>query len=184
MSAEPRVERREMVAWVMAGALALALVGRLTIDRRDAPVSTDDPAVGQARAAVTNLLVRDSANARVPLTPVGRPAILMINSKSCAFCHLALKDVAAMQGRDPVPMLRVVTLEGAAEGRTMLAKLGVHGAFVAGPDGESDQVLLTFRIPGTPVFARTDSAGRIVETIPGYPGARVIARWLPIMRGL
>lgn len=184
MSADSRIERREMVAWVIAGALALALIGRLTIDRKETPLPADDPSVSQARAAVTNLLVRDSANARVPLSPVGRPAILMINSKSCAFCHLALKDIAAMQGRDPVPMLRVVTLEGAAEGRKMLASLGVRGAFIAGPDGESDQVLLTFQIPGTPVFARTDSTGRIVETIPGYPGAKVIERWLPVMRGL
>jgi len=59
----------------------------------------------------------------------------------------------------------------------------VRGAFSAGPDGESDQVLLTFRIPGTPVFARTDSSGRIVETVPGYPGPEMIARWMPVMRG-
>jgi len=88
-----------------------------------------------------------------------------------------------MQGSGGVPMLRVVTLEGEAIGRSMLTSLGVRGAFSAGPDGESDQVLLTFRIPGTPVFARTDSSGRIVETVPGYPGPEMIARWMPVMRG-
>ena len=107
----------------------------------------------------------------------------MVNSRTCSFCRQSLKEIAALQGRDGVPMLRVVTLEGAEVGRTMLGSLGVHGAFSAGPDGESDQVLLTFRIPGTPVFARTDSAGRIVETVPGYPGREVLARWLPVMRG-
>ena len=172
-----------MIAWVLAGALALALIGRFAIDRGTPPPPPDDPAVAQARSAVVGLFVRDSAGARVPLAPAGVPAILMVNSKSCGFCRLALRDIGARQGRDGVPRLRVVTLEGAEAGRTMLAAFGVRGAFSAGPDGEGDQVLLTFRIPGTPVFARTDSAGQLVETVPGYPGPEVIARWLPIMRG-
>ena len=183
MSSAPPIARREMLAWVIAGALGLALIGRLAFDRRASLPASDDPAVGQARSAVTDLLVRDSANARVPLAPKGVPAILMVNSKTCAFCRMALKDIGALQGRDGVPRLRVVTLEGAAAGQAMLDTFGVRGAFSAGPDGESDQVLLTFRIPGTPVFARTDSGGRIVETVPGYPGPEVLARWLPVMRG-
>lgn len=177
------VARREMLAWVIAGALGLALLGRVAFDRRQPVLRNDDPAVAQAREAVSRLIVRDSAGAREPLAPVGVPAILMVNSRTCAFCRMALKDIAALQGRDGVPRLRVVTLEGAAAGQAMLASFGVRGAFSAGPDGESDQVLLTFRIPGTPVFARTDSTGRIVETVPGYPGPGVIARWLPVMRG-
>ena len=181
--APSQVGRREMLAWVLAGALGLALIGRVAFVRDPAPLATDDPAVGQARSAVTNLMVRDSANARVALSPAGRPAILMVNSRSCTFCRAALRDIAAMQGRDGVPMLRVVTLEGEGVGRAMLSSLGVTGAFSSGPDGESDQVLLTFRSPGTPVFARTDSAGRIVETVPGYPGPELISRWMPVMRG-
>jgi hypothetical protein len=182
--AEPApLARREMLAWVIAGALGLILIGRVAVDRPDAQVATDDPAVGQARSAVTDLQVRDSAGSRVPLAPRGSPAILMVNSRTCSYCKQSLQDIAAMQGRDGVPMLRVVTLEGAAVGRTMLTTLGVRGAFSAGPDGESDQVLLTFRIPGTPVFARTDRDGRIVETVPGYPGPEILARWLPVMRG-
>lgn len=177
------IGRREMLAWVVAGALALTLVGRLGVDRSMPPPASDDPAVGQARSAVADLVVRDSANARVPLAPTGAPAILMVNSRSCSFCRQSLKDIASLQGRDGVPMLRVVTLEGAAVGRSMLDAYGVHAAFSAGPDGESDQVLLAFRIPGTPVFARTDSSGHIVETVPGYPGPEVLARWLPVMRG-
>ena len=183
MADETPVLRREMFAWVLAGALGLALVGRLVFDRRDTIAEADDPAVGQARSAVTNLFVRDSAGNRVPLAPEGSATILMVNSRTCVFCRQALLQIAALQGSDGVPRLRVVTLEGEAVGRSMLAALGVHGAFTAGPDGESDQVLLTFRIPGTPVFARTDAGGRIVETIPGNPGRAVLARWLPVMRG-
>lgn len=183
MSPPPPIARREMLAWVIAGALGLALFGRVAFDRQPPALRSDDPAVAQARDAVARLFVRDSAGARVPLAPAGVPAILMVNSRTCAFCRMALKDIAAMQGRDGVPRLRVVTLEGAAAGQTMLTGYGIRGAFSAGPDGESDQILLTFRIPGTPVFARTDSAGRIVETVPGYPGPEVIARWLPVMSG-
>lgn len=184
MSTPAKFGGREMLAWVLAGALGLALVGRLAFDRTPPPLASDDPAVGQARAAVTSLMVRDAAGSRVALAPTGGPAILMVNSRTCSFCRAALKDIAAMQGRDGVPMLRVVTLEGEAAGSAMLTSFGVRGAFSSGPDGESDQVLLTFRIPGTPIFARTDSGGRIVETVPGYPGPEMIARWLPVMRGL
>ena len=183
MSESAPIARREMLAWVVAGALALTLIGRVAIDRREPAPQNDDPAVGQARSAVTDLIVRDSAGMRVPLAPKGREAILMVNSRTCSFCRQSLQAIAAIQGRDGVPMLRVVTLEGADVGRIMLAALGVRGAFSAGPDGESDQVLLTFRIPGTPVFARADRNGRIVETVPGYPGPAVLARWLPVMRG-
>jgi hypothetical protein len=176
-----KLERREMLAWVLAGGLTLAVVGRLTIHREPAPIAPDDPSVGQARAAITSLMVRDSAAQRVPLASVGAPAILMVNSKTCQFCRLALKDIGELQGARTVPRLRIVTLEGADVGREIVEKLGVRGAFHAGPDGEANQVLLTFRIPGTPVFARTDSTGRIVETVPGYPGREVLIRWLPIM---
>jgi thioredoxin-related protein len=185
MSASPSMERREQIAWVIAGALALFLVGRYAVERdeQDASSQRPDPSIAQAQAAVTDLTVRDSTNARVPLAPRGKPAILMVNSRTCSFCRLALKDVAEMQGAALVPQLRIVTLEGAASGAAMLQQLNVRGAYNTGPDGESDQVLLTFRIPGTPVFARTDSVGRIVETVPGYPGPETIRRWLPVMRG-
>lgn len=175
--------RREQVAWVLAGALALLLIGRLTADRSAPPAADPDPSVALARSAVTDLMVRDSTGARVALAPGAQPAILMVSSKSCAFCRRALKDIGKMQGDAPVPLLRVVTLEGADVGSAMMRELGVHGAFSSGPLGESEQVMLTFRIPGTPVFARTDRSGRIVETVPGYPGPEFIARWLPIMRG-
>ena len=183
MTTRSITSKLEPLGWVLAGAMVLFIIGRLVGGKQAPVIVSDDPAVAQARSAVINLMVRDSAGARIALAPVGKPAILMVNSKTCSFCRQSLKDIAAMQGTDALPMLRVVTLEGASVGSGMLQSLGVHGAFSAGPDGESDQVLLTFRIPGTPVFARTDSTGRIVETIPGYPGRETLARWLPIMRG-
>ncbi|HYW50745.1 MAG TPA: hypothetical protein VE861_09075, partial [Gemmatimonadaceae bacterium] len=49
------VGRREMLAWVLAGALALTLVGRFAFDRTTQAARADDLDVGQARTAVTDL---------------------------------------------------------------------------------------------------------------------------------
>ena len=178
---DARPDRARAVGVVALGAAALAVVGlavRLAEGpARDPSLRTEDPAVAQARDAVTGLVVRDGAGARVPLAPRGRAHVLMVNSTSCSFCREALRDMARLQPAAGVRGLRVVTLEGAKAGDTMLAAAGVRGAFSAGPDGDRDQVLLTFRIPGTPVLARTDTAGRIVETVPGYPGPSLLARW-------
>lgn len=170
--------------WVVIGAAALVTVGaavRLADPAPDPTLRRDDPAVAQAREAVRGLMVRDATGARVPLAPPGRAHVLMVNSTSCSFCREALRDLARLQGTGGVPGLRVVTLEGEPAGTAMLAQAGVRGAFSAGPEAGRDQVLLTFRIPGTPVLARTDEAGRIVETIPGYPGPAVLERWRDIL---
>jgi hypothetical protein len=179
------VSRREGVAWMLVGALALALIGvTMRAVSPDAPAAaSDDPAVGQARDAVVGLTVRAIDGSRALLAPPGRPAVLMVNSITCGYCKEALREIARRQGSGGVPQLRVVTLEGADEGQRMLADAGVRNAFMAGPDGQEAQVLLTFRIPGTPVFARTDATGRIVETIPGYPGPQLVDKWLPVMQG-
>lgn len=182
---DARVDRLRTLRVVALGAAALAVVGvavRLADGpARDPSLRTDDPAVAQARDAVAGLVVRDGAGTRVPLAPRGRAHVLMVNSTSCGFCREALRDMARRQRAGGVAGLRVVTLEGAKAGDAMLAAAGVRGAFSAGPDGDRDQVLLTFRIPGTPVLARTDTAGRIVETIPGYPGPALLDRWADVL---
>jgi hypothetical protein len=63
----------------------------------------------------------------------------------------------------------------------MLERNGVRGAVSTGPVGSSEQVLLTFRIPGTPVFASVDSAGRLTEVVPGYPGPEGLASLYRVM---
>lgn len=170
--------------WIVIGAAALVTVGaavRLADPAPDPTLRRDDPAVAQARDAVRGLMVRDANGARVALAPAGRAHVLMVNSTSCSYCREALRDLARLQGTGGVPGLRVVTLEGEAAGTAMLTQAGVRGAFSAGPDGSRDQVLLTFRIPGTPVLARTDDAGRIVETVPGYPGPALLDRWRDVL---
>ncbi|MCU0626132.1 MAG: hypothetical protein MUF21_06535 [Gemmatimonadaceae bacterium] len=183
-SAATAPRARAPLLWIIGGALAIAAVGitmRALDPAPDPTLRTQDPAVAEAREAVRALVVRDERGATVPFALPGRPHVLMVNSTSCGFCREALRDMAQLQGTGGVRGLRVVTLEGAAEGTRMLTAAGVRGAFSSGPVGEQDQVLLTFRIPGTPVLARTDSAGRIVETVPGYPGRALLERWRQVL---
>ena len=86
------------------------------------------------------------------------------------------------QGR-PLPRLTLLTLEGAAFGVPMLAKEHLSGAQLVGPAGSSDQVLLTFRYPGTPTFVAIDRNGRVVRTLPGYPIREELAHWFAVMVG-
>ena len=140
-----------------------------------------DPALG---AAVATLRVRAASGEVVPFAPPrGEPAVLMVSSVSCDYCDLALRDAARLAGGRPLPGLRVVTLEGAAGGAEMLARTGVRGAWVAEPAGSADRVLLTFRVPGTPVFAVVDSAGRVTRVVPGYPGSAGVEEMVGTMLG-
>jgi hypothetical protein len=128
-----------------------------------------DAALG---AAVAALRVRSADGAVVPFAPPrGERAVLMVSSVSCGYCDQALRDAARLAAGRPLPGLRVLTLEGTSGGAAMLARTGVRGAWVAEPAGSADRVLLTFRVPGTPVFAVVDTAGRVTRVAPGYPGA-------------
>ncbi|MFL5575486.1 MAG: TlpA family protein disulfide reductase [Gemmatimonadaceae bacterium] len=140
----------------------------------------EDLALGRA---VAELEVRGVDGRSVPAAPAGEPAVIMVSSVTCGYCKAALSDIADMADGRPVPRLRVVTLEGAREGAAMLERHGVVGAFAAGPAGSAEQVLLTFRIPGTPVFAAVDSAGRVTRVVPGYPGREGLAALYRVMAG-
>ena len=107
----------------------------------------------------------------------------MVSSVTCGYCEQSLRDLAAMAEGRPLPRLRVVTLEGAESGTAMLQRFGVRGAVSTGPLGNAEQVLLTFRIPGTPVFAAVDSTGRLTSILPGYPGREGLASLYRVMAG-
>ena len=86
----------------------------------------------------------------VPLVTKGEPAILMISSVTCSWCKRAFKDLGELSAGRPLPRLKLLTLEGAAEGAPMLAKEHITGAQLIGPSRSGDQVLLTFRYPRHP----------------------------------
>ena len=189
--------RRRPRAWALfAGVASLAVLGLafrggLELDRPRATTARStatseegaDPALASLGRSIAGLRVRTTSGDVVWVAPHGEPSVVMVSSVTCGYCERSLVDLAAMaEGRD-LPRLRVVTLEGAQPGAAMLARFGIRGALSAGPVGNAEQVLLTFRIPGTPVFASIDSAGRVTKVVPGYPGREGLAGLFRVMAG-
>jgi hypothetical protein len=172
-----------IAAFLVVGTLAL-LVVRWTMPGADAAPREPNAAYGaSAEAAIGAFQVRDLEGRIVPLVTPGEPAIVMVNSISCGWCKRALRDIGELSNGRPVPYLKLLTLEGAAVGVPMLAKEGITGAQLIGPAGQSDQVLLTFRYPGTPTFVAIDRSGRVVRTMPGYPIRQEMEHWFAVMVG-
>lgn len=136
-----------------------------------------------AESAIGVLQVRDINGNIVPLVTKGEPAIVMVSSVTCQWCKRSLKDLGELSAGRPLPRLKLLTLEGAPEGAPMLAKEHITGAQLIGPAGSSNQVLLTFRFPGTPTFVAVDRNGRVVATMPGYPMREVMKTWFAVMVG-
>ena len=156
--------------------------GNLSVDRVAASdtIKRGPPTIEEAVGAFR---VRDTTGAIVPLITKGEPAIIMISSVTCGWCKRSLKDLGELSAGRPLPRLKLLTLEGAIGGQSMLAKEHITGAQLIGPSGSRDQVMLTFRYPGTPTFVAIDSAGRVVATIPGYPMREVLKSWYAVMVG-
>lgn len=127
--------------------------------------------------------VHDVSGVKVPIVENGKPAIVMINSRTCGYCKQALSDLGRYANGRPVPGLRMLTLEGAADGAPMLQAAGLNGAVPLGPATSQSQILLTFRYRGTPTFVAVDAQGRIRGTMPGYAGPERMATWFDVMLG-
>ena len=154
-------------------------IAREIVSRSDAA----QPAAPTIEQAVGNLRVRDAAGKVVPLVTKGEPAIIMVSSVTCQWCKKSLKDLGEIAAGRPLPHLKFLTLEGAADGAPMLAKEHITGAQLIGPSGGRDQVMLTFRYPGTPTFLAVDREGHVVATMPGYPMREVMKQWFAVMAG-
>ncbi len=150
--------------------------GRTVADTAPQSAPTAEQAIGAFK-------VRDVKGRVIPLVTKGEPAIIMVSSRTCSWCKRTLKDLGELSAGRPLPRLKLLTLEGAAEGEPMLAKEHLAGAQLIGPVGSSDQVLLTFRYPGTPTFVAIDRNGRVVKTMPGYPIRAELVHWFAVMVG-
>jgi hypothetical protein len=146
----------------------------------------DEPFTGERVLATTlfpSAAISDATGQPVPLSPRGEASIVMISSTSCGYCKQSLAELGELTKGRPVPGLRVLTLEGAADGAPMLAAAGVTGAVLIGPGTDAAKVGLTFRIQGTPTFVAIDRNGLVRRIMPGYPGPGELRRWLPVMTG-
>ncbi len=196
--------RRARRGAVSAGTLALfivgagcaALVARQAAERRDhvalnlavdaGTVTGADTAPAHAPSAqevLGTLKVSNAQGKSVPLLTKGEPAIVMISSVSCSWCKRALKDLGELSAGRPLPRLKLLTLEGAAEGGPMVAKEHLTGVQLIGPLAHDDRVLATLRFRGTPTFVAIDRNGRVVATMPGYPMREVMKTWYAVMVG-
>jgi hypothetical protein len=127
--------------------------------------------------------VRDVQGQTVSIVNDGEPAIVMINSRTCGYCKAALRDLGQYANGRSASRLRMLTLEGAADGEPMLIEANIRGAVPLGPATSQSQVLITFRYRGTPTFVAVDGQGRIRGTMPGYPGPERLASWFDVMLG-
>jgi thioredoxin-related protein len=165
---------------MLAGGAIIVLAARSIFGFAEAEDFPADELI-TARGSVSAIRARDTHGAIVPLVTPHEPAIVMISSVTCGWCRRAMRDVAKIAGDRDVPGLKLLTLEGASGGESMLADAGVRGATLLGPAGDADQVLLTFRYPGTPTFVVVDSSGAVVKTIPGYPGYEGMRRMIEVI---
>lgn len=173
------VARQTMRGRVDPDAAYLVREGAATVPGSDTAPSSA-PTAARALGAFS---VTDLEGQKVPLVTAGVPTILMVSSETCGWCKRALKDLGEMSQGRPLPRLTLLTLEGAANGAPMLEREHIAGARLVGPAGSSDQVLLTFRYPGTPTFVAIDRNGRVVKTMPGYPIREEMQHWFAVMVG-
>ena len=152
--------------------------GDLVTGSDTAPASA--PRVGAATGAASVMTIDGTIE---PLVVAGEPEIVMISSRTCSWCKQAFADIGEISNGRAVPRLTVLTLEGAEVGIPMLERESITGARLVGPASGSGKVFLTFRYPGTPTFLAVDRNGRVVRTIPGYPGRQELQRWFAVMVG-
>ena len=184
------------LGWLVLGVAGTVLFARQSArsvesDSGNLPVSANTvagtdtapqsaPTIEQALGAFK---VRDIRGTVIPLVTKGQPAIIMISSVTCSWCKRTLKDLGELSAGRPLPRLKLLTLEGAAGGVPMVSKEKLTGVQLLGPNGSSDQVLMTFRFRGTPTFVAVDRNGRVVSTMPGYPMREVLKTWYAVMVG-
>ncbi len=178
---------------LLALACTILITKRATAEKGSIGLLTDhglvagsDTAPAQAPAAgraIGTTRVKDLRGNVIPLITKGEPAIVMISSRTCSWCKKALKDIGDLSEGRPVTRLKLITLEGAAEGVDMVGLGKITGAQLLGPATDADKVLLTFRYPGTPTLVAVDKNGRVVRTIPGYPIRDEMQHWVTVMLG-
>jgi hypothetical protein len=173
----PRRLRNVLVAVVVI-TLAAWLGLRMTAGE-DALVAQPVPGV----ASVVGFDMRALGGEVVPVATPGTPSVVMVSSETCGYCKRALGDLGEMSGGRPLPRLRLVTLEGAEGGVSMLRTAGVSGATLLGPTSSRDRTLLTFQLPGTPTFVALDARGRVTHAMVGYPGREALSSWYRVMAG-
>jgi hypothetical protein len=168
--------------FVVGVGLALAFE-RKPADSETSSDTSSDTVTPDANAPLVTTTVSNAAGQSVALVTPGEPAIIMISSVTCSWCKRALGDLRELSGGRPLTRLKLLTLEGAAEGGPMVGRESLNGVQLIGPVSGASKVTLTFRFQGTPTFIAVDRNGRVVQTMPGYPIRDVFKLWYAVMVG-
>jgi thioredoxin-related protein len=183
-----RSRRGSVTNAVLVALLFLAGVAvALTFERKKTAVISDVAADSSAPPHISAVLgtasVQNAEGQTVDIVTVGEPAIVMISSVSCSWCKRALGDLRELSAGRPLTRLKLLTLEGAADGAPMVQREHLNGVQLIGPLNNSSRVTLTFRYQGTPTFLAVDRTGRVVQVMPGYPMREVLKLWYNVMVG-
>ena len=173
---------------VLVGLLFLVGVAvALTFERKPAETAGALPADAAPPPHISAVLgtatVHNELGQSVDIATPGESAIVMISSVSCSWCKRALSDLRELSAGRPLPRLKLLTLEGAADGAPMIQREQLNGVQLIGPENNSSRVTLTFRYQGTPTFLAVDREGRVVQVMPGYPMREVLKLWYNVMVG-
>lgn len=146
-------------------------------------MASDTTAPPHISAVLGTGKVQNAEGQVVDLATPGEPAIVMISSVSCSWCKRALSDLRELSEGRPLTRLKLLTLEGAADGAPMIQREHLNGVQLIGPENSNARVTLTFRYQGTPTFLAIDREGRVVQVMPGYPMREVLKQWYNVMVG-
>lgn len=163
--------------------MALAFERKQAVPITASDTVRDDAAAPLVVDAMNTSTVKDINGLVVPLITTGEPAIIMISSRTCAWCKRTLSDLRELSAGRPLTRLKLITLEGADEGTPMVQLEKLNGVQLLGPVDGAAQVNLTFRYQGTPTFIAVDKRGRMVQMLPGYPMRETLKRWYNVMVG-
>ena len=177
------ITKAALIALLFLGGVALAL----SFERKPEAASIDtfgaEPSGPDAESVLGLSTVKTTTGQIVPLLTKGEPAIIMISSEICEWCKQTFADLQNMSAGRELPRLKVLTLEGAAEGIPMVKRAGLTGLQLIGPPDGPTTVSLTFRFQGTPTFFAIDKDGHVARSLPGYQSREVLARLYKVMVG-
>lgn len=174
-----------IIALLFVSGVALALSMSRVGESDDSveKVAADSSRAPHISAVFGTATVANAEGNLVDIATPGEPAIVMISSVSCSWCKRALGDLRELSEGRPLPRLKLLTLEGAADGLPMIEREHLTGVQLIGPSNHSSRVTLTFRYQGTPTFLAVDRHGRVVDVMPGYPMREVMKWWYSVMVG-
>lgn len=113
----------------------------------------------------------------------GTSAVLLVASADCPHCQDLLAEIAerAADG-EALHRLRVITLEGVDEGRSLLDDVGLAELEAWAPHDDLEVFLSGLDVDGTPTLLYVNDEGRLLDRVLGALGDAELDGWIDRMR--